>query len=310
MPYRTAAAAAAFLAVLVCSAAPAPAADDDSPDAIRQAFDAKQYKDVITRAAKAMSAKGADRFALLMLKGDASVQLKAKSSAADAYKQAAKETAADHDGHLRAAALATLLHEAAGNLTYVPRTGTPKGEKPDPLDVTTDDGRKGAFAALEADLLAKAKPQIEAAKRSSNLPQIMTAAKGLGDIRPVEFMVDGGDGDVNGLLGDLGNRVCKLLDDDMEHTVASLNADIEYLNAHINKEQISALRPSIDALGRDAKNGDGELVQVRDVSKQMPTVFGTVTDFKPTEERAGKLEKQLAGIRHDLREAHIPGWQY
>ena len=286
----------------------------DSQDDLQKLFDAKQYKELLPKVSRALAlhgpaAAGYDRYKLYMMKGEASLQTRSKSAAMDAFKQAAKATG-EHDAATRASADAVLAREVTGNMTYIPKTGTPKGDKPEPIDIlASDDSRKSAFEAVEQDLLAKAKPRVEAAKTSTSLPMILEAARGLSEIRPVEFMVDGGDGDVNALLGDLGNHVCKLLDDDMDHTVDRLNGDIDYLNQHAKREPPAQLQPVLVTLGHDSRNGDNEVTQVRDVAKQMPQVFGAVTDFKPTQERAAKLEKQLAEIRHELRAAHIPGVQ-
>jgi hypothetical protein len=312
MPYRTAprVLVAVLLFLPTASLAAQPAGDTQAD--LQKLLDAKQYKALLPKLSAALAlrgpaAAGYDRYQLYMMKGEACLQTRAKSAAMDAFRQAAKLTS-DHDALARATADAVLAREVAGNMTYTPKTGFPRGDKPEPIDIlASDDGRKSAFEALEQDLLAKAKPRVEAAKKSTSLPMIMEAARGLSDIGPVEFMADGGDGDVSALLGDLGNQVCKLMDDDMDHTVDQLNGEIEYLNSHAEREPLGQLQPVLVTLGRDSRTGDNEVTQVRNVAAQMPKVFGAVTDFKPTEERAAKLEKQLAEIRHELREAHIPG---
>jgi hypothetical protein len=312
MPHRTVARARhlACLLLPLALATTARAADPlESQADLQKMFDDKQYKELVPKLSKALTLKGPaaagyDRHALLEMKGEASLQLKSKSAAMDAFKLAAKATD-DADAAKRDAALAILAREASSNMTYTPKTGTPKGEKPEPIDILAPDGRKSAFQALEADLLAKAKPGVEAAKKSSSLQQIMAAARTLGDIRPVEFMADGGDGDVNGLLGDLGNRVCKLLDDDMEHTAEALDSEVTTYNAQNKAGEQAQARNSIMSLSRDAHAGNVEVVQVQEVAKQMPSVFGAVTDFKPTEERAGKLHELIGKLRKSIRES---GW--
>ncbi len=308
--HTTAVAVCLALAAAAALTGTARAADPaDSPDDLKKLYDDKQYKELIPKLSKALAlhgtaADGYDRYQLYLMKGEASLQTKSKSAAVEAFKQAAKATT-DKDQVSTAAADALLAAQASGTMTYTPKTGAAKGDKPEPIDILDPDSRKSAFDALEHDMLARAKPKVEAAKRSTNLPQIMEAARGLADIRPVEFAADGGDGDVSALLGDLGNRVCKLLDDDMDHTVSSIEADLKAANAQGGGRPAGGGDP-VMTLSRDTHAGNQEVAEVADVAKQMPVVFGSVTDFKPTEQRAADLQRQINMLRKELRRAGVP----
>ena len=299
------------LLALPAVAADAPAGGDSQAE-LKQMFDAKQYKELLPKLSKVLAlrgpaAEGYDRYALFMMKGESSLQAHAKLAAVDAFKQAAKATD-DHNLAMTATADAVLARDANGAGAYVPKTGTPKGDKPEPIDILAPDSRKTAFTALEQDLLAKAKPRVEAAKHGRSLSQIMDAARGLGDAVPVEYAADGTANDVNAYLGDLGTRVCQLLDGDMDHTVDSLQTDLksftQQAKANASETQI---RPYMMNLARDTDSGDAEVAQVDGVAKQMPTVFGTVTDFKPIEAKAAHLHQEIDQLRRKIDASGFPG---
>src|SRR5689334_12528344 len=74
---------------------------------VQNAFDAGDYRDVLKRSSKAMALREAplpaqDRYALLMLRGEALLRLKERTYAVDAFEAASR--AAGHD-HFKVAAI-------------------------------------------------------------------------------------------------------------------------------------------------------------------------------------------------------------
>ncbi len=294
-----------ILAVLFTLPSVAAAAGVPSAAELERLFGDKQYRQLLPDLTQALAVRGRaaaayDRFRLLQMRGEASLQVRARAAAIDAFGQAAKIAPSPAEAAL-ATATAVLVRASSADLTYVPRTGTPRGERPQPIEILTPGDRKSAFAALESDQLARVRPRVQAAQGGTSVTQILSAARSVSDLRPVELAADGGDGDVSQLLGDLGGRAAQLLDADVQQLTDAVNADVLALNARIEKRQSSSqFRPALVKLERDAAQADAEATRDRDAARQLSPVFGTVTDFKPTEQHADALQRHVADLRRDL----------
>jgi len=181
-----------FCVALLGMAAGVALADDApaTPDSLRQLLNDKKYQEVVQKAAKALTvggaaAQGQDRYDVLMIKGEAQIQLKQGAYAADTFDLAARTAskAADADA---ASALAELVRKSPG-LKYVPAGhGTP-------IDIADPVNRKAALTALYADESAAQSPALRAAMEATTLGPITDAMKNMVLPRALEVAATGSD---------------------------------------------------------------------------------------------------------------------
>lgn len=189
-------------------AAPAPIPDGLPSQAdVQAAFDAQDYAGVLQRLQRLLILKGKaaepyDRHALLVLKAEAHLRLKASGPAAQAFAEAAKVAP---DGPSAAADIAAelLVRRGGAVLTYQPKLKDPndKTKAQPPIDFVDPDGRRRATAALFADEWAVAEPRVKGTGPLRSLDGVMAMLPAVRNLRWLEMAATGKDDRSRGLLG-------------------------------------------------------------------------------------------------------------
>jgi hypothetical protein len=150
----------------------------------------------------------AEKYDLLMLRGECQVQLKDRTGAVASFKSAVK-SAADVNQFTAARANA-LIVERSSMGRYTPAYASGKT----PIDIVAPDTRREAMAALRAELWSKNKRQIEEALKATTLPPIEKAFLPLADIYCLEVAGTGQSHDTGDLMRELGQRTHRLMRDE------------------------------------------------------------------------------------------------
>ncbi len=205
-----------FAGLLVQGQTAAPARP--TPETIQKMIDAQAYRPALQAIAQIMppapptasagSPANADRYTLLMQRGECLLQLKDGATATIAYDQAAVAAPA-LDQNDAARAMSLLIRKSV-RLVYTPRTGDPA-----PLDLTKPDARKRAMAALLADELPAAVKKVNDALAATTLPPILAVAPTLRDLHALESAGTGGDIQTTSLIQPLADRIYGLIDTDL-----------------------------------------------------------------------------------------------
>src|SRR4051812_40079846 len=161
----------------------------DAPPSVEQlkALLAQQkYQDVIRGVARNLALKGpaaqsVDRYAMLMLRGEAYLRTRAVPPAVEAFAAAEKETT---DASKRDLARANqILLKKSKPQGYLPRPSPTS--KPAAIPIAEEADRKAAWAALLNDELTAAAPKVKAATAGNSLNPIIDVARTLGDLHAV-----------------------------------------------------------------------------------------------------------------------------
>lgn len=262
---------AALLTVLIAGAAPGaeakpvPGAGDGggaksrpdkpslpTPEYIQQTFDEGAYEQTIEAVGRVLrltgkAAKEYDRPALLQLKAESLLRIKAAEPAARAFGEAADATA-DPDERDRLRATQLLLKRSPG-LTYTPkqRRGSGDASAAPGIDVVDPERRKAALAAQWADELARLEPVVKGAVLERELPPIAEAVKDVTAARPLESAATDGEGERTGeMLDGLNKRGLRLIAKRLDRTadrVASI-ADSADQTFHVGYRYGSGRRAS------------------------------------------------------------------
>lgn len=272
----------------VRAAEPAPA-----PDELKQLFDAGKFKELLPKLSKALAVKGSDaaqydKYQLLIMKGEASLQTHAKQAAADAFKQAAAAAAKPEDAAI-ALGTAELIRQSNGTLKYLPKTKTSKDEKLEPIDIVDAASRKLALGALETDMAAKIKIKVDAAVAGTSLPQILTVVKDkdLADLKNVEMAAGGSTPDSTQMIGDLGARASSLMDTELDTMRDELKSDLDAVNnrngnAAPAKPGTPNKSMTITQFVQNMTNINANAKSIHDYATGMKETFGTGTDLTPS----------------------------
>jgi hypothetical protein len=192
------------------------AADAGAPnvDEIKQLMSEGKHREALQKLSRALATKGSaagqyDRHELLRLKAEAHLNLKDAAAASSAFAAAAKEA---KDDTARAEDKASeLVIKRSKNLQFTPKPK--KGEKAEPIDVTTMEKRKAAFAALLEEEEATAAPAIKAAQKAKSLPPIVEALKQSADLRMLELAATGADAETSKQVEEVAGQGQKLMTD-------------------------------------------------------------------------------------------------
>jgi hypothetical protein len=194
-------------------------------------FEQGQYRVLVQTIARVIADKdagGLDRHEMLMLKGEALLQLKEPETAADAFESAAKAASAgkERDG---AHGLA-LLCGRCPMLFYSP---VPKaGEKPEKIDIVALQSRKRALAAFFEDELAKSSHRFQSAAAATALPPILEMTTLAANLRAIEI-AGGGDGSkTRHAIDPMVHHAQSLLKEALDKMDKTVSAD----KAHANKK--------------------------------------------------------------------------
>ena len=274
---------------------------------IKQLYTDGKYKDVIMQISKALSMKGPDaaqydKHDLLLLKGEASLRTKSKSAAADAFKQAATAATEPNDIAI-ASATAELVKQSNGALKYQPKTKASKDDKPQPIDIVEPDSRKLAFAAMQTDMVAVAKPKVDAALKSTSLSEVAQEAKdpNLLAVRSVEIAATGSDTESKQMLSDLGHHAYAMMDAPLDKLLERVKKDIDAVNNRNKPTQAGQpynnAASSKTAFVTEISNVSDSAKVYDDYARAMQPVFGDATDFNPVLKKVD----EIAGIVKDLK---------
>jgi hypothetical protein len=182
-------------------------------------LDAGQYQDALRIISPLLASAGDDnnvRYQLLMLRGEALLQLQQRLPAANAFDVAVKFAP---DAKAKAAARANaLLLRASPDNKYVPKAG---GE---PIDILNPVSRKAAFVALRKDLLAAVTPKYTAALNSNSLVPMMNVLPSILDLAYLEFAADGSAPQTHNDLKAMGARARELMNGELRRIRYQLDA--------------------------------------------------------------------------------------
>jgi hypothetical protein len=179
-------------------AAPTPEGLPTQAD-VQTAFDTKDYPAVLQKLQRLLILKGKaaesyDRHALLALKAETHLRMKAGGPAAQAFAEAAKIAP---DGPAAAADIAAelLVRRSGAGLAYQPKLKDPadKTKAQPPIDVVDPDSRKKAVAALFADEWAAVEPRVRAAGQARTLELVIEVLPAARNLRWLEMAATGKD---------------------------------------------------------------------------------------------------------------------
>jgi hypothetical protein len=226
---------------------------------LRQMLQDKNYQPLVDTltALLARPPDGAyDRGELLMLRGEAELQLNRPAAAASSFDSAARE-ATQPPAAAKGMAMAALARKAP-DMKFVARTGDHRGHA---WDITDAHTRSEALAALYADELAAATGRLQAANRATNLTPILQVLPLIAELAAIETTVTGEALQTTSVATDVGLRAHALMEaalDDMNSRVAQINKA-----ADVNKQYSVNGRGTWDQVGlnADMKNELGQIIQ-------------------------------------------------
>jgi hypothetical protein len=277
----------------------------DSPDQLKQLFDSGKYAELLPKLNKALAAKGPaaaqyQKYDLWNMKGESLLRMHSSSPAAQAFTEAAATADKPEDAAI-ATATAALIKQSSG-LKYMPQARADKStSRPAPIDIVDPESRKAAFAAFSADLLAKAKPRVDAAAHAQTLPQVIHAVQGLGDLRPVEVAATGSDTQSKQMLGDLATKASQLINGSLDQMSARVTAIGEQAkqkpgaaaenplggNTKTNGQPYQAPAPGLTmANAGELRRIINNATQLGIAAKSMTATFGEAGDFKDAVSKA------------------------
>lgn len=194
----------------------------------RQKFSAGQYQPALQAIAAELSRTrptnprdalpSAQRYALLMLRGECLLRIDQRASAADSFTQAEKSSTEPQEFALARAN--SMLAKASPNNKFTPRGG-PTGSSFDILDT---EARKSALNAMREEKLAALNPRLDRAKSATTLPPMFEVLDPLLDITALEYAANGNAIQTRVTLMDLGTSARNLINDELKRLSTRLNA--------------------------------------------------------------------------------------
>lgn len=304
--------------VLICVLFGTPvatAAPEDLPtvDDIRALYDKGEYKETLKQLSRLLSlkgpaAEGMDRYSLLMLRAESHLRLKANSGATQALTEAAK-AAPDDESAAEARALALLIKRSK-NLQFTPKVAAGGKAGSGPIDITDDERRGDALAALYESERAALKPKLVKADKAKTLPPIAEAMKAAAELRDLELAATGKDEDTADTLDRLVQRTHKLmargLDEAAKRTEAiaeRANQLIEYTQRTNNGTERRTRRRGLDS--NDSRELKGIVETCRKVfesCKELAEGFAREEDadqFADLQEQAEDVGRRAQDVRTD-----------
>jgi hypothetical protein len=223
-------------------AAPPAAAAATPPDgpevvAARQAFNAKDYRGALQKIAEALSvAKGpklapTDRYALLMLRGEALLRLSERAYAIDAFDAASRAAGREHLKEAAAAkANAVLIRRSQGPVYKSARGG---GEA-DGIPIVPPEMRPAAMKALWEDMRADNLAKARAALEGSELPPLLALVPVLGDMYVLEWTATGEPTRTTDVLKSFGQHARSLMSKELDGTGRRVESLSQLANSHVS----------------------------------------------------------------------------
>lgn len=265
--------------LLLLCALPALAANKPLPTQadIDADLKAQKFNDAIQKIGTVLSASKTDQgsydmYKLQMTRGEVHLNLKNSSSAKAAYADA--EKAATNKADAAQAAGMRLLVANGTNGCYKPKApdalkGKAVANSVDatkPISYIDPATRPAAMLALEIDQLADAKQTLKKIQSTQALTPIPPFARTLGDLRKLEFAVEGNDSDVARIASDLTAHADKSLQsalDRLAKSVQDINTNANKVTTQQRQEpdpnpkskrQITVVYEKKNGLGNNEKN--------------------------------------------------------
>ena len=255
---------------------PPPAASASPVGEIRADVAAGDYRAALKKIDKQLfpssQEKSAERYELLMLKGECQLQLKDRIGARSAFKSAAK--AAGSTSELAAAQANALIIDRSTSGQYSPRLTTGA----EPIDIMPIDSRKRAMTALQAELASQYKSQIDAALRADKLPPIEQVFPRVADMFFLETFATGQATETGQLMQGLGSHAFLLL----QTEVTKCARRVDYLTQLANSGGVNSRGWDTGRLGLTSQQRDElkamlpYLVKMRDRASEYRQVAARV----------------------------------
>lgn len=300
----------------VACAAPAsqPAAELAVSEDIKAAYEKGDYPETLkligrSLALKGKAARGIDRYALLMLKAEVHLKLRATSNAINALEDAVKEAKAvkDDKGMADAKALMILIKRSR-NLQYTPKVAA-KRDAAGPFDITDPKLRPDAIEALYVEEKAAVMPKVQDAKKAKVLPPIATALKSIVPIKDIEVAATGRGGETAATTKDLVDLAHKLMAkglDDMVRRTATISERAEELVTRTvtRADGLSETRTRRRGLGNDdAKELKGMIEDCKRIVQSCKELAESFTDdtepFEDLEDQAKDVAERANDVMTD-----------
>lgn len=220
----------AFVALALLQASPA------SLDTVRQAYQAKNYAEVIKLANQMMpaltkSGTAADKAELLEMRGEAMLQQKSFAPAADSYTQAGNLAADDKMAALDRATGLLIKRSAGGKYTPKQPSTNPAVQGKQPIDILDETARKSAFSALYNDESKTLTAKSAAMEKATSLKPLMEGLKQIADLRYLEMAATGSDSNYQSATSGIVDHASKLMSD----ALATMDQKVSAISAEANK---------------------------------------------------------------------------
>lgn len=319
---------ACFLLIVAPSlfaAGPEPLATQEE---IQKAYASGQYAQVLQKLTRVLVLKGKaaepyDRHALLRLKGEAHLHMKALVPAAQAFAEAAKET---NDGPSTALDLSTelLIKKSSPGLVYQPKAKDPtdKTKSLSAMDIGDPENRKKAIELLFADEWAVIEAKVNAIRLQRTLPPILESLPAIRNVRWLEMASTGKDEKSKELVVDLQKRAKTILDTtikDMTENTDSIEksaAEVVTASVPVNDKQtgkILGFRTEFRYRGPTPKQNSAlqdvaaTSLKIRDSSDELGGSLGaTGKEFDSIKDSAGKLAGKAKNLLNvDWRKTYL-----
>jgi len=283
-------------------------------DQYQQMYDQGQYQQLLALLNAALNSKttktsAADRYALLMLKGNAQLGTKATGAASDTFTTAA--AIGPDDTAVSIARGTVILIKHSGSSKYQPKAKSSSGSSETPaIDIINKTSRKDAFTALFTDMLDPLKVQVNNAASTTSLSTLMSLGKQAGDVRCLEIAGTDADAQSKDLLEKLATRGGTLLNgviNPLDKQVSAVSADAAKRQKAMGKREpansFSSLSPDdadqLQTIISTATSAGASAAQMQPIFANA----GSADEFKTIETHAEKIiadaNKLLKQYHHD-----------
>lgn len=258
MPFRI-----RLLLLVLAMLSPAVQAQTTSIEDVRLDYGKGEYRAALQKANKLLASSlqeppPAEKYELLMTRGECQLQLKDRLGAMTSFKSAAK-CAADVNQLANAKADA-LITERSSMGKYTPRLSAGK----DPIDIVPIDSRRQAMDALRSELWTQNKKQIDAALTATTLPPIEKVFVPLSDMFFLETSATGDAKDTGQLMRDLGKHTFDLMQTDVNRYSRRIDQLNQMANSSASGNWNDSRRGLISTERDEVKDDAAYIVKLRD----------------------------------------------
>jgi len=226
----------------------------------------------------------AERFELLMMKGECQLQLKDRIGASSSFKAAAK-AAGNLDEFAAAQATALVIDRSAMGM-FNPPFGT--NEKP--IDIVPADSRKKAMASLQREIWSRSQSVIDAALRADTLPPIEAAGTRMVDAYLLEVAVTGNAKDTGKTMRDLGAHTYRLMQSELKRVAWRV-------------EQLNLLANSTEDYGHRRGVHTSEINELRGILPYLAKIRDRARDYRGLAARLEGDEQKWDSLQADAADA-------